>query len=80
LKAPIYAAAGVPEYWIVNLVARQVEVYRDPQPPRDAAPASYAPAVVFDSDASIPVELAGQRIGEISVADVLPPFAENQPP
>ena len=30
-KAPLYAAAGIPEYWIVNLKARTLEVYRDPQ-------------------------------------------------
>ncbi len=27
-----YAAAGVPDYWIVNVRNRQVEVYRDPRP------------------------------------------------
>ena len=27
-KAPIYAAAGVPEYWIVNLRQEQLEMYR----------------------------------------------------
>ena len=27
-----YAAAGVPDYWVVNMVAREVEVYRDPVP------------------------------------------------
>jgi hypothetical protein len=31
-KAPIYAAAGVPEYWIVNLRQEQLEVYRSPDP------------------------------------------------
>ena len=25
-----YAEAGIPEYWIVNPVARQVEIYREP--------------------------------------------------
>ncbi|MEA2711699.1 MAG: hypothetical protein QOF78_4300 [Phycisphaerales bacterium] len=29
-KAAIYAAAGVPEYWIVNLNESQIEVHRDP--------------------------------------------------
>lgn len=29
-KALIYAAQAIPEYWIVNPVARQVEVYREP--------------------------------------------------
>lgn len=29
-KASLYAAAGIPDYWIVNLVQRQVEVHRSP--------------------------------------------------
>ena len=29
-KAGLYAAAGIPEYWIVNLAARRLEVYRQP--------------------------------------------------
>jgi Uma2 family endonuclease len=31
-KAAIYAAAGIPEYWIVNLRDEVVEVSRDPDP------------------------------------------------
>ena len=31
-KAGLYARAGVPEYWIVNLVDDVVEVYRRPGP------------------------------------------------
>lgn len=30
-KAPVYAAAGIPEYWIVNLRERCVEVHREPR-------------------------------------------------
>jgi len=30
-KAPIYARAGVPTYWLVNLRDRCVEVFRDPE-------------------------------------------------
>lgn len=29
-KASLYASAGIPEYWIVNLLDRCLEVYRDP--------------------------------------------------
>jgi Uma2 family endonuclease len=29
-KASLYAAAGIPEYWIVNLVQRQLEMHREP--------------------------------------------------
>ena len=32
-KMSHYAAAGIPEYWIVNLVERCVEVYREPVSP-----------------------------------------------
>jgi Uma2 family endonuclease len=32
VKGPIYAEAGVREYWIVNLNNATIEIYRDPQP------------------------------------------------
>jgi len=35
-KAAIYARAGLPEYWIVNLVDRALEVHREPHAPADA--------------------------------------------
>ena len=31
-KAAIYARAGLPEYWIVNVIDRQLEVLRGPRP------------------------------------------------
>jgi len=31
VKAPTYAAAGIPQYWIVNIPERQIEVYRSPK-------------------------------------------------
>lgn len=30
-KAPLYAEAGIPEYWIVNLVDDVLEVFRNPR-------------------------------------------------
>jgi Uma2 family endonuclease len=30
LKLPLYATAGIPEVWIVNLLERRIEVYRRP--------------------------------------------------
>lgn len=32
IKAPLYAAAGIPELWIVDLAGEALEVYRDPDP------------------------------------------------
>lgn len=31
IKLPIYAEAKIPEYWIVNLIDEQIEVYRNPK-------------------------------------------------
>jgi Uma2 family endonuclease len=31
VKKRLYARAGIPEYWIVNLVERKVEVHREPE-------------------------------------------------
>ena len=35
-KASVYASAGIAEYWIVNINARTVEVYRSPEADRYA--------------------------------------------
>jgi Uma2 family endonuclease len=32
VKIPLYARAGIREYWIVDLAGESVEVYRDPSP------------------------------------------------
>ncbi len=31
-KLPVYARAGIAEFWLVNLVERKVKLYRDPSP------------------------------------------------
>lgn len=31
LKAAVYARAGIPEYWVVNLEARAVEAFAEPE-------------------------------------------------
>ena len=30
-KAPLYAAAGISEYWIINLLDNRLEIYRQPE-------------------------------------------------
>jgi Uma2 family endonuclease len=53
-KGSLYAAAGVPEYWIADVNRRQIEVYRNPV--KDAAAefgATYAPPVVFAAGQTI---------------------------
>ena len=48
-KAGLYARAGVPEYWIVNLVDEQIEVHRAP----DAAQSRYTEIHVRRADTSV---------------------------
>jgi Uma2 family endonuclease len=64
-----YARSGIPVYWIVNLVDRQVEVYSDP------TKAGYGSRVVyahFLSDQLAPVVIDGIEVGHIAVSDVFP--------
>lgn len=54
-KARLYAECGIPEYWIVNLVNRTVEVHREPNG------GQYEQVSVFAK---------GSRIGLVSFPDV----------
>jgi Uma2 family endonuclease len=49
LKASIYAAAGIPEYWIVNVEARSVEVHYDP----DVAAGRYRQAAIAEASSAL---------------------------
>jgi Uma2 family endonuclease len=69
-KAAIYAAAGIPEYWIVNLVDRQLETHRDPQ--TTASGAEYRIREVVDASGSVALSIAGQQEAQLKVADLLP--------
>ncbi len=61
-----YARAGVQEYWIVNLVHRQLEVYRQPTPE-----GIYRQSSIHKPGESIaPLRASG---GTVVVADLLPP-------
>ena len=68
-KARIYAQAGIPVYWVVNVVDKQIEVFTRPSGPA-AAPAS-AQQGVFPIGTVVPVVLDGQTAGAIAVADVM---------
>lgn len=69
-KQRMYARAGIPQYWIVNLVDRQVETYSDPTNV-DAVPA-YGARRDYRSADRVPVVVAGQDVGAFRVDAVLP--------
>jgi Uma2 family endonuclease len=64
-KARLYAAAGVTEYWIVNLVDKVVEVHLDPRVGGYASVTSYRRGGVL--------RLVAFEDVVVSVADILPP-------
>ena len=43
VKLPLYARAGVPEYWIVDLTGRVLNAYRDPSAGGYAEPTTHEP-------------------------------------
>ncbi len=65
VKARLYAAAGVPEYWIVNLVKEVVEVYTAPGPEGYARMAEHGRGVALAVPSFEDVV--------VRVEDVLPP-------
>ena len=66
-KRTAYARAGIAVYWIVNLVARQVEVYT--RPTREGR---YRSRKVYKPGQQVPVVIAGQPLPPIPVDDILP--------
>jgi Uma2 family endonuclease len=69
-KIPMYARDGIPVYWIVNLVGRQIEVYEQPT---GASPSpTYGMQRQYKPGDAVPVVLGGVSVGTVPVADLLP--------
>jgi Uma2 family endonuclease len=66
----LYAGAGIPTYWVVNLPRKQVEVYTEPS--GRGRSAAYRQEATFGPDAEVPVLIEGREAGKIAVKDVLP--------
>lgn len=67
VKKRIYAMAGIPTYWLIDISARTLEVYTAP------AGVDYAAKAVLTEGQSVSVELDGSPLTAIAVADLLPP-------
>jgi Uma2 family endonuclease len=65
-KRALYATAGIPVYWIVNLIDRVVEVYSSP------IAGAYPARKVLGETGSVDLVIDGQVVGTIAVADLLP--------
>jgi Uma2 family endonuclease len=70
LKSRIYARAGVPAYWIVNVAGRCVEVYTDPTGP--AKSPSYRSRQVVEAGGELSLMLDGREVARVAARDILP--------
>ncbi len=70
LKKRVYARAGIPIYWIVNLPGVKVETYMDPL--KSAGEAKYRRRQTYQASASVPLILDGREVARIPVRDLLP--------
>ena len=68
-KARVYARAGIPVYWVVNVVDKEVEVYTQPSGPGELP--AYAKKELFAAGTSVPVVLDGNTVGAVAVSDVM---------
>lgn len=70
-KAELYATAGVPEYWVIDLQHRRLLVFRDPEPlPAGLGATSYRSHQTFGPDDTVSPLAA--PTAAVKVADLLP--------
>jgi Uma2 family endonuclease len=65
-KGVLYARAALPEYWIVNLVDRRLEVHRDP------GPSGYGRVTSFGDDEGGVIAPLGAPGSPVAIRDLLP--------
>lgn len=70
MKLRSYARNYIQQYWLVDLVGRQVEVYEGPSGPTDVP--AYASRQVFRRGEAIALRLRDQAAGTVHVDEVLP--------
>jgi Uma2 family endonuclease len=70
IKKCLYACAGIPTYWIVNLVESVIEVYSVPGGWDNVS--TYQQEQVFGQSETIALMIAGQTVAHLNVGDFLP--------
>lgn len=70
LKGRLYARAGIPTYWIINLVDARVEIYTDPTGP-DSTP-GYRQLQTIGPGDFVPLVVEGRETGQFAAQELLP--------
>jgi Uma2 family endonuclease len=68
-KTILYAQARIPQYWIVNLVYRRLEVFTHPKAGKVPV---FRRCRHFGAGESIPLVIEGRPVGDLPVKEILP--------
>jgi Uma2 family endonuclease len=68
VKLSLYAEAGIPQYWILNIAERCIEVYTQP---RSGKQPSYRKTARYSHQDAVPVTVGGKKLGTIPVAKLI---------
>ena len=69
-KKRIYARAGIPIYWIINLSEQQLEVYTEPI--ELASEPTYQQRQDYSLSDEVAVVISGREVSRLTVRDLLP--------
>ncbi len=69
-KKRLYAQAGIPSYWIVNLVEGRIEVYTDPSGPTGEP--DYRQHRTYGKSEEVPLVVDRRELGRIAASAMLP--------
>lgn len=69
-KGRTFAREGIPVYWIVNVVDKQIEVYSDPDAGAD--PPAYRTRTDYKPGDAVPIALDGAVAGTVPARELLP--------
>lgn len=70
VKMRVYARAGIPIYWIINLIEGVVEVYEEPLRFGSGDDAAYQVRLVYQLSDLVPVIIEGNEVGRIAVREL----------
>jgi Uma2 family endonuclease len=70
IKRSLYAAVGIPVYWIVDVLGRRLEVYTKPLPLGSSG--YYSETRIYTEDEHAPFEIEGREVSRLQVRDILP--------
>lgn len=69
-KKRLYARAGIPIYWILNLTEQQLEVYTNPTTTTEES--TYQQEKYYSSSDQVSVVIGGQEVASLDIRSLLP--------